>query len=118
MNIIFGKPTELEEKYTVLELDTIRIGSGGPERTAYCVIENIPLEEMPAVESLKDLHGSLMQEYRNRAWNRCETIIGQLTGKWGGEMDSFYIELANRVARLKTQTLDDTWNGVIEKSVN
>lgn len=116
MHIIFGKHPELEKKYTVLELDTICVGDSGSEHTAYCVIENIPLEEIPAVSTLKHLHQELMQQYRSRDWPRCETIIGQLTGKWGGEMDSFYIELASRIAGLKTQTLDDNWSGVIEKS--
>jgi len=116
MHIIFGKSLELEEKYTVLELDTIRINPDGAERTAYCVIENIPLEEIPAVDVLKDLHNELMQQYRARDWIRCEAIIGQLKGKWGGEMDSFYIELVGRIAKLKNQILDNTWTGVIEKS--
>jgi hypothetical protein len=116
MHIIFDKHPELEEKYTVLELDTIRVGNQGPERTAYCVVENIPVEEIPAVDTLKDLHNSLMTKYRVQNWSQCENIIGQLKGKWGGEMDSFYIELASRIAKLKTQTLDDTWNGIIEKN--
>jgi hypothetical protein len=115
MHIIFGKSPELEEKYTLLELDTIRIGANGPERTAYCVVENIPLEEMPAVDTLKNLHAELMQSYQAREWNHCETVIGQLKGKWGGEMDSFYIELINRIAGLKTQILDETWTGIIKK---
>jgi len=116
MHIIFGKLPELEEKYTVLELDTIRIGPEGPKRTAYCVIENIPLEEMPAVNTLRDLHAGLMLAYQNQDWAQCETIIGQLKGKWGGEMDSFYIELASRIGVLKTQILGADWTGVIEKS--
>ena len=116
MHIIFGKHPELEEKYTVLELDTICVSDQGAEHTAYCVVENIPLEELPAVDTLKTLHSSLMQEYRNQNWNRCEAIIGQLKGKWGGEMDSFYIELIGRIANLKTQILNNTWKGVIEKN--
>ena len=115
MHIIFAKSSELEEKYTVLELDTFKIDSGESRHTAYCVIENIPLEEMPILKVLKDLHGSLMLEYQNKNWHKCESIIGQLKGKWGGEMDSFYIELASRVAKLKTQTLDINWTAVIEK---
>lgn len=116
MHIIFGKLPELEKKYTVLELDTIRIGADSTERTAYCVIENIPLEEMPAVDTLNELHSELIQQYKDQNWNRCESIIGQLKGKWGGEMDSFYVELAVRIANLKTQTLDPDWDGIIEKS--
>jgi hypothetical protein len=116
MHIIFGKHPELEEKYTLLELDTIRIGQSGTEQTAYCLVENIPLEEIPAVETLEELHESLMKDYRRQNWNKCEATIGQLKGKWGGELDSFYIELAARIANLKTQSLDDTWTGIIEKS--
>jgi hypothetical protein len=115
MHIIFGKHPELDEKYTVLELDTIRIGTVGPDRTAFCVVENIPLEEMPVVETLRELHTELMERYRNQNWNRCEALIGQLKGKWGGEMDSFYVELAVRIAKLKTETLDPNWSGIIEK---
>ena len=115
MHIIFGNDQGLDERYTVLELDTFKFGSIQQERTAYCVVENIPLEEMPAVDMLKVLHNELITQYRARDWARCEAIIGQLKGKWGGEMDSFYTELALRIATLKTQTLDNTWTGVIEK---
>ena len=115
MHIIFGNDQGLDEKYTVLELDTFKIGVNGPEQTAYCVVENIPLEELPAVETFKQLHTSLLEEYRNQHWNNCECIIAQLTGKWSGELDSFYIELRNRISNLKNQTLDQSWNGVILK---
>jgi hypothetical protein len=116
MHIIFGKNTDLDEKYTLLELDTIRIGKDGPELTAYCVLENIPLEEMPAVEMFKAFHTKLLQEYKKQNWNTCENLIAQLRGKWGGEADSFYSELAVRINNLKTQTLDDGWTGIIEKN--
>ena len=116
MHIIFGKNAELDEKYTLLELDTIRIGAGGPELVAYCVIENIPLEEIPAVEMFKEFHSRLMREYREQNWNTCENLIAQLRGKWGGEVDSFYSELVVRINKLKTQTLDENWDGIIEKA--
>lgn len=116
MHIIFGNDQDLNEKYTVLELDTFRIGPGGPERTAYCIVENIPIEEMPALETFKDLHSQLLSEYRNQNWNDCERIIAQLMGKWGGDLDSFYVELTSRIQSLKTQVLDNNWNGIIEKS--
>jgi hypothetical protein len=115
MHIIFGNSQELNEKYTVLELDTIRIIAGGPVHTAYCVLENIPIEELPAVETLTTLHTTLMENYRTQKWADCDRIIAQLMGKWGGEVDSFYIELNNRIADLKTQTLDSNWSGIIEK---
>ena len=116
MNIIFGNNPGLDSKHIVLELDTIRVGATGPERTAYCVIENVPLQEMPMVESLKKSHQTLMTEYRSKNWSECERIIEQLTGMWGGEVDTFYEVLTSRINLLKTQTLDESWTGIIEKN--
>ena len=115
MNIIFGNTHNLDSKHIVLELDTIRIGINGPEQTAYCVVENIPFQEMPIVESLKESHQTLINEYRAQNWSKCERIIEQLTGMWGGEVDTFYEELSKRISLLKTQTLDESWTGVIIK---
>jgi len=115
MNIIFGNDPGLDSKHIVLELDTIRIGVKGPEQTAYCVVENIPLQEMSIVESLKESHHNLMVEYRSQNWTECERIIAQLTGMWGGELDTFYEELAKRISLLKTKNLDESWTGIIEK---
>ena len=116
MNIIFGNDPGLDSKHIVLELDTIRIGVKGLEQTAYCVVENIPFEEMPAVQTFKELHATLMTEYRNRRWGECDKIIAQLIGKWGGELDTFYAELRSRIDLLKTTALDDLWNGIIDRS--
>ena len=116
MHIIFDNDQGLDEKYTVLELDTFRFSNLQAERTAYCIIENIPFEEMPAVQTFKELHATLMTEYRNRRWGECDKIIAQLIGKWGGELDTFYAELRSRIDLLKNMTLDDLWNGVIDRS--
>lgn len=116
MNIIFGDNiAALEDKYTVLELDTFRIGANGPVNTAYCVLELIPLEEMPLAESMVDLHHNLMQEYKKRNWNFCEQAIEHLMGKWNSELDTFYQELENRIARLKKLETTDEWSPIIEK---
>lgn len=115
MHIIFGNDQGLDERYTVLELDTFKFGSIQQERTAYCVVENIPLEEMPAVETFKKLHVTLMKEYRNRRWGECDKIIAQLMGKWGNELDTFYADLRLRIDLLKTTILDDSWNGIIDR---
>jgi len=116
MNIIFGDNiAALEDKYTVLELDTFRIGSDGPVNTAYCVLELIPLEEMALAESMVDLHHNLMQEYKKRNWNYCEQAMEQLMGKWNGELDTFYQELEKRIGKLKTLELTNEWSPIIEK---
>ena len=70
---------------------------------------------MPIVESLKASHHDLMVEYRSQNWTACERIIAQLTGMWGGELDTFYEELSKRISLLKTKNLDESWTGIIEK---
>jgi len=34
---------------------------------------------------------------------------------WSGEVDTFYQTLTSRINQLKTQTLDESWTGIIEK---
>ena len=119
MNIIFGleSVTPFEERYTVLELDTFLLHPTDEVVTAYCVVETIPVQEMPAIESLKDLHLNLMAEYRKRNWRYCEDAIAHLTGKWSGELDSFYSELLQRIMTLKQSDLPEDWTGRLDKTV-
>jgi hypothetical protein len=72
------------------------------------VVEQIPITELSTVESLKDLHANLITNYAKQDWNYCEQAIEHLMGKWGGEVDSFYMELKTRTIRCgnnKTQTI-------------
>ena len=119
MNIIFGIESVIpfEERYTVLELDTFVLRPTDEVVTAYCLVETIPLEEMPAIESLKEQHQNLMAEYRKRNWRYCEDAIAHLTGKWGGELNSFYTELYQRIQNLKQEDLSDTWTGHLDRTV-
>ena len=115
MNIIFkDNTTNLDQKYTILDLDTFQFPDG-TLHTACCVIENIPILEMAQLENLKELHADLIKEYGKKNWNYCEQAIDQLTGKWSGEADSFYEQLKNRIKQLKTLDLDDSWTPVILK---
>jgi hypothetical protein len=119
MNIIFGLESvkSLEERYTVLELDTFLLQPTNEVITAYCLVETIPVQEMPAIESLKDLHSNLLAEYRKRNWRYCEDAVAHLIGKWGGELDSFYGELLQRIMKLKQTDLPADWTGQLEKTV-
>lgn len=119
MNIIFGleSVTTLEKRYTVLELDTFNLLPTNEVVTAYCLVETIPIEEMPAIESLKALHSNLIAEYKKRNWNYCEDVIEHLVGKWGGELDSFYSEFLQRIVKLKQADLPENWTGRLDRAV-
>lgn len=119
MNIIFGMQSvsPVQDRYTVLELDTFVLRPTNETVTAYCLVENIPFQEMPAVDSLKQQHTNLMAQYRKQNWSQCETDIAYLTGKWGGELDSFYTELYRRIQILKQQDLPEDWTGCVDKTV-
>jgi len=117
LNIIFGNNEleQLRDKYIVLELDTVTIKSSKPI-TAYCVIENLPIDEMPRVDNFKKIHAELMENYRNRNWDFCIQAIEQLMGSWGKQIDSFYTVLLTRIAEYKQNEPDENWTGVIPKN--
>jgi len=119
MNIIFGTEMaqQAQDRYTVLELDTFCLLPTDQIVTAYCLVETVPITEMPAVESLKDLHQNLMAEYRKQNWRYCEDAIAHLTGKWGGELNSFYTELYQRIQGLKQEDLSEDWTGRLDRTV-
>lgn len=116
MNIIFKNNTspELEEKYTILDLDTFKLPDGS-QHTACCVVENIPIDELPETVHFKELHADLIKNYGLKEWNFCEQAIDHLMGKWGGELDSFYTELKTRIEILKIVNLPDDWSPIVAR---
>lgn len=120
MNLIFGRENAqaLESKYTLLELDTIRFGKDTAEITVFCAVENIPLLDMPKVDSMKALHENLMIEYRKRNWNYCVQALEHLTGFWNHELDTFYNNLLERITQYIETAPSDDWDGVIIKELS
>jgi len=117
MNILIDSEQidSYREKYTVLELDTIRIMPSNKEVTAYCVVETIPIMELPLAESKINLHANLMKNYRQRDWNYCHQALDHLIGSWNKELDSFYEDIRSRVNLYMENEPGDDWDGVIEK---
>lgn len=98
MHIIFDDVDEsLREKHIVLELDTFVDPKSGETRKAYCVIENISLTEFPVVGAYVSAHHDMMDAYHSGHWEYCRHALSGLTGKWNGEMDSFYQALSERI---------------------
>lgn len=118
MNIIFGGDLvdEIASKYTVLELDTIRMLPDGAESTAYCVIEKIPLSEIDRLPELKQLHHLMMLQYKTGDWISCEKSLKSLSHSWGTELDSFYEIMLRRVQDLQANHPGPNWDPVIEKA--
>lgn len=117
MNIIID-PEHIEEyrsKYTVLELDTIHLTEQNKTITAYCVVEQIPINELPYVESKRNLHENLLINYRKKDWNYCTQAIEHLMGSWGHELDSFYEDILSRVHQYMENDPGDKWDGIVVK---
>ena len=119
MNIILGRENieQAQEKYTVLELDTLIINGAADPVTAYCLIEQVPIDQIAGMDQFRDLHNNLMKNYRLQNWKFCEDAIEHLQGQWGGELDSFYTEMSKRIVDLKKSVLSNDWNGTINKGI-
>jgi hypothetical protein len=117
MHIIFGNENvnQFTDKHTVLELDSFRQGNATDIVTAYCVVETIPLMELPSVERHRNMHEHLIKNFKTKNWSFCEQAIEHLKGKWNGELDSFYKNLLDRLAEYKTTDPGADWDGILKK---
>jgi hypothetical protein len=117
MHIIFGKDEalQLKNKYTVLELDLIQFGQDGPVAPAYCVIENISILDLPKVQSMQTLHENLISNYRDCEWKYCLDAMEHLQGFWGGELDSFYQSLRDRIQPFLDNPPSENWSPIIQR---
>ena len=112
MHIIFGDAVkEIPDSFTILELDTFRRVSENEIVSAYCVVEKIPLTEFTTLDAHKKIHADLIKYYKQRHWDYCEQAIAGLMGKWNGELDTFYVDLLNRVTGFKTNEPPRDWDG-------
>jgi hypothetical protein len=120
MHIIFGEKSvkNFENKYVVLELDTLLFQPNEQEIKTYCLVENIPINNLVRVDEMKKLHSDLIVNYRMRDWNFCEQAMEHLVGFWGNEVDSFYIELQSRIKDLKKQNLNESWDWRIVRKLD
>lgn len=84
---------KLKVKYTLLELDTLG------DYVAWCIIdaEKVPLMEIPLIENQKELHASFIAEYNKGNTKFCQDAYEHLIGRWGGQVDTFYEAVLNRI---------------------
>ncbi len=105
MNIIIGseEAEKLREKYTVLPLETMKFKSNPelPQVTTYCLIEQIPVTEISKTQEYTDLHNKFYENYQKGDLNFCTNALEHLKGKWGGEIDSYYKIMEDRISKYK-----------------
>lgn len=118
MNIIFDSPEvdRLRNRHVVLELDTFILPNVPKPVKSFCVLENIPITEINTMDHYIKLHQDLIQHYHSAKWNVCVDAICLLRGRWGGELDSFYLNLQDRINKLSTAEIPLNWSGFINKS--
>lgn len=104
MQIVYKKEIadQLKSKYTVLELETfdVEVSPGNVQKLeAYCVVpsDKIPLVEMPSLEAYKALHAEFVKAFNEKNYKVAEDISTHLIGKFGGELDSFYEVILDKI---------------------
>jgi len=117
MHIILGDDQieKLEGKYTLLEVDQIRFHADEEPVQAYCVLDNIPVDELPKIDEFTDLHKKLIENYNKQDWNFCEQALEHLQGRWAGQMDTFYAEISSRIAKYKENDPGADWDPALNK---
>ena len=118
MKIIFNPNIDdLDKKFILLELDTFFDPVTQKLAPAYCLIEQIPVEQYVSLAAYQETHSNLLRYYRQRHWTYCEHAIEKLMGHWNGEVDSFYSNLLERVQYYQMNPPDDDWTGYINQKV-
>lgn len=106
MDIIFGRKNaeKLREKYTVLDLEVVH--KDGHEFEVFCLIpaEKIAIQDLPQLENWVKLHNDFLAGYHNGHYKFCRQCIEELTGKFGGEVDTFYEEILRRIDLAEAET--------------
>lgn len=106
---------EIQNKHVVLELDTFQIGENGPIDTAYCVIDQIPIDSISNIAEMLDFHQQLTKCYQAKDWKVCLELITKLMGSWNGELDTFYNDLESRIKKYNKKDPGPDWSYIIIK---
>lgn len=107
--------THLKEKYTLLEIDQFQLEPGADPIQAYCVLDHLQVKDLFNLEEQANLHQQLIDNYRVQDWKSCERDLLKLQGCWNGQLDTFYEEIAVRIAKYKQQDPGADWTPVIQK---
>jgi hypothetical protein len=100
MEIIFGRENAemLRERFTVLDLETVTDKEGN-SMEVFCLIpaDKIKLSDLPTLADWVKLHNEFLHGYQTKQYNYCRQALEHLMGKFGGEVDSFYSIILERI---------------------
>ena len=100
MHIVYGKEQadRLKEKYTVLELDTVKVEEVDKNLTLFAVVdtEKLGVIDLPQLAQWIKLHEDLIRNLKKKDKNFCLQAVEHLLGKFGGDIDSFYEHVKGR----------------------
>jgi len=115
MHIILGEQNvkEVSDKYVVLELDTFQTTDQDTPISAFCLIENVPINELAQVDQYRDMHQQMIKNYRLANWKFCEDALEHLRGRWNGEVDSFYDVISKRIQQQQQSADSGQWDPAI-----
>lgn len=98
MQIIWNQAAaqQLRNSHTVLELETFTVDN--QSITAYCVVpaEKI-FAELTQLETSTELHAGFITAFNDKNYQLCQDIAPQLVGRFGGELDSFYELIIDKI---------------------
>ena len=105
MQIIFHRDIDeqIKDKYLVLELETFEVE--GKLLETFCVVppESVPLNEIPLLDKHTALHSEFIKNLKIKNYQFCVAAAEHLTGKFGGELDSFYAIVVGRAQQEPTE---------------
>jgi len=119
MNVVFGDEVAkaIEDKYTLLELDTLFIKEGIDPMTNYAAIGpgDIPFDNFVKLKHIIPLHEGLIRNYKEQNWDICLQLLEELHGSVDPFMDSFYEILLSRITKQMADPTND-WTPIVDVS--
>jgi len=99
VNVIFNRQAaeELRSRYLVLELETFDVN--GQKLECFCVVPGdvVPQGDLSDLAQYEKMHQSLVEHLAVKNYPACLPLIENLQGKFGGELDSFYQVISDRI---------------------
>jgi len=106
MQLIFNRADAeaLREQHTVLELETIT--KDGVTLDVFCLVpaDAINLSELAQLGHNTKLHQTFVDSFKNQDYKVCRDLYEHLIGKFGGEVDTFYQEIVQRIVNLEQES--------------